>query len=185
MTLMDNRSAYEAMPDWKLEALSVKYRIPPPKRVDERGEHSYFDRDLVIEALVNRDAGVPPVRSARAASPHGDSSRLLETCDAGKGTDPQTTSPEKQATRGEQLSPLHTESKRKPRKGDVGLLQEPDGRLKESVSFEHASLYLGVSLRQVQRLVSAKKGLRAIGGGHNKQITVSSLLEYLPAKKAT
>jgi hypothetical protein len=70
-------------------------------------------------------------------------------------------------------------------KGDSTLLRDPHGMLKESVSFKRASTYLGVSLRQVQRLVSGKRSLTTVGGGNNRQITVGSLLEYLPEKKAT
>jgi hypothetical protein len=71
------------------------------------------------------------------------------------------------------------------RRGDITLLQGPDGKLKESVSFKHAHWYLGVSRRQVERLVSRKGSLIVIGGGHNKRITVASLLAYLPVENAT
>jgi len=79
-----------------------------------------------------------------------------------------------------------TKVEKRARKGDLTLLQETgETTLKDSVSYDHARSYLGVSRRQVERLVSEKKGLTVIGGGHNKRITVSSLLAYLPPRKAT
>jgi hypothetical protein len=63
---VDNRSGYEAMADWQLQNLAVKYGIPPAKRVDEHGEHFYFDRALMIEALVNRDADIHPEKPPSA-----------------------------------------------------------------------------------------------------------------------
>jgi hypothetical protein len=83
------------------------------------------------------------------------------------------------------LAPRGRDAKAAARKGDITLLQDLAGTLKNSVSYEHARLYLGVSRRQVERLVSAKKVLAVIGGGHNKQITVSSLLTYLPTQITT
>lgn len=56
MMCMANRSGYEAMYDWQLEGLCVQKGIPPARRLDEHGEHFYFDREHAIEALVNRDA---------------------------------------------------------------------------------------------------------------------------------
>jgi hypothetical protein len=78
-----------------------------------------------------------------------------------------------------------TGDQRPTRKGEVSLLRDLHGSLNESVSFDRARSYLGVSRRQIQRLVSEKKALTVVGGGSNRQITVSSLLAYLPERKAT
>lgn len=65
--------------------------------------------------------------------------------------------------------------------GDIRLLSQADGSLKRSVSYKNAGLYVGCGPRQIQKLVFQNK-LSTIGGGHNKQITVESLLVYCPPK---
>lgn len=164
---MDNRSAYEAMLDWQLEELAVRYRIPPAKRVDERGEHFYFDRERVIEALVNRDAGIPPVRSAPAVrrivpNPKLPTSPLRETDEAGKGTGPSA----EQCTR----------------KGDISLLKKGDGSLYQSVDFPTAEMYADITPRRRQQL-RTDVILEVVGKGKNRRITVDSLLAYCPPKE--
>src|SRR5260370_12390793 len=54
---MSNPNGYEAMCDEQLQGLFVQYRITAARRVDEHGEHFYFDRKHAIEALINLDAG--------------------------------------------------------------------------------------------------------------------------------
>lgn len=81
---MDNRSAYEAMSDQQLQDLAVNYRIPPARRVDEQGEHYYFDREQMIEALLNYDAlrFGPPPQSILPAEKPGPAFRLkARQCD--------------------------------------------------------------------------------------------------------
>src|SRR4029077_3943754 len=67
-------------------------------------------------------------------------------------------------------------------KGAIQLLQNLDGTFKSSVSPRTADEYLGMSARRRQQLT--KEGaLTTIGHGQNRQITVKSLLEYLPSEK--
>lgn len=82
-------------------------------------------------------------------------------------------------------NPAGASESHRRRKGDITLLRDPDGKLKEAVFPVYAARYLGITPRHVQRLVSKKKCLTVIGGGQNKQIMVSSLLEYLPTKERT
>jgi hypothetical protein len=62
----------------------------------------------------------------------------------------------------------------KERKGDLGLLVE-----KRLVNFQTAEQYLGISERQRQNLMNSG-ALRTEGAGHNRKITVESLLACLP-----
>jgi hypothetical protein len=60
-----------------------------------------------------------------------------------------------------------------PRMGDSSLLGNA-----ESVNFQIADQYLGLTNRQRQNLVS-KEVLKTVGGGHNRRITTDSLRKYL------
>lgn len=63
---------------------------------------------------------------------------------------------------------------KRERKGDPALLAN-----KETVSYKTAELFLGIGVRQVQKLVKAGT-LEVRGLGLNKRITTQSLLRYLP-----
>ena len=62
-------------------------------------------------------------------------------------------------------------------RGDASLLAK-----KDYVSLKTAEIYLGVTERQRQYLVSAKK-LTQAGSGHQKKISVASLIAYCPPEK--
>jgi hypothetical protein len=81
------------------------------------------------------------------------------------------------------LTAVDSEPRVPARKGDVSLLQNADGTLKTSVSFRTAENYIGVGTRRVQQLIKDTR-LSVYGGGHNKQISVESLLRYLPPENA-
>ena len=61
---------YSLLSDDQLQELAINCRIPPARRVDERGEHYYFDRAKMIEALQARDDASSFVRQACIPTPH-------------------------------------------------------------------------------------------------------------------
>jgi hypothetical protein len=68
-----------------------------------------------------------------------------------------------------------------PDKGNVGLLQGTDGKLKRAVTLDVASRFGGVSRRAIEK--AAKKGsLKSAGEGPNRRIIVKSLMEYFPSE---
>jgi hypothetical protein len=67
--------------------------------------------------------------------------------------------------------------------GNIELLLNVHGDLERSVTYATARRYLGCGTRQIQKLVKSGH-LKTIGGGLNKRITVTSLLEYRPANNA-
>jgi hypothetical protein len=134
------------------------------------GDAAYTDTFIAAAvAAVKNDTRYPNLLSAMVSSAPNHEPESAASVAAGKET---------------ARNPAGASESHRSRKGDVTLLWDPEGKLKEAVSRVHATEYLGVTPRQVQRLVS-KEILTVIGGGQNKQIMVSSLLEYLPTKKRT
>ena len=139
--------------------------------LESDGDAAYTDTFFAAAvAAVKNDTRYPNLLSAMVSSEPNNETESAASVAAGKET---------------ARNPAGASESHRRRKGDVTLLQDPNGKLKEAVSPAHAARYLGVTLRHVQRLVSKKKCLTVLGGGQNKQIMVSSLLEYLPPEKPT
>jgi hypothetical protein len=90
------------------------------------------------------------------------------------GTDPQ--SPEQETQAPPSLA-VDTQSE----KGDIRLLQRPDGALCTHVNLKTAERYAGIGRRQRQKLM--KDGtLRTVGSRSNRRVSVESLTTYCPPK---
>jgi hypothetical protein len=79
--------------------------------------------------------------------------------------------------------PPFAEAQKSTRKGDIALLKKADGSLYRSVDFSTAEIYADISSRRRQQLMP--EVLKVVGQGHNRRITVESLLAYCPPEEDT